>query len=444
MAHLLLHGLDANCVATLRQSHAVYWIADDPGADAVYAQVRDGVCAPDPDVDQIALQPGLMHVATKAHQIFESYSRHHYLRRINGRPVQDYSLLMTAHAEWAFGLLSQKRPDVVIFSNIPHEGYDNVLMEVANFLGIRTVMFFQVPFSPRHWVLDGRRPVAESLAPALSRPEAVLEDDHLRKFVGQLDGQGTYFYMKHIRPVAIPTTGEILRALLTARFKQAAAGTLAAMQQACYDARLRSLVQSSPTLRPGQAYGYFPLHLQPELTTSALGDGLYFNQVAALRHFAGLCRAAGMPVVVKDNPKQNYSHRSRYFFDAVVSVPDAIFVSRTASSQQLIQNAAVLGTITGTAGLEALRHGKPVVCYGDAWWRGLMGVHRPSAAAAEVLGATVDSDGVYRGLAQLYGQSRPGCSDPDYVAAFEQDAVRNSTSMARSVDAVLARLGAGG
>lgn len=434
MARLLIHGLDAASVALLRERHTVVWVADDPLADIAYTTVRDRCRLPELELDQIGLQPVLMHVAGKAHQIFESYSRHHYLRGINGPAVQDYSYLMTAHVEWAYTLLHREQPDLVLFSNIPHEGYDNVLLEVANFLGVRTAMFFQVPFSPRHWVTDGRYSLAESLAPAWSHPESALDDEYLRTFIRQLDGEGTYFYMKHIRPVAIPTVGEIVVALFSGRLKQAVAGALTAVQQAGYDARLRHLVQASADGIPQAPYGYFPLHLQPELTTSALGDGLYFNQVAALRHFVVLCRDAGMPVVVKDNPKQNYSHRSRYFFEALASVPGVICVSRSASSQQLVQSAAVLGTITGTAGLEALRQGKPVVCYGDAWWRGLAGVFRPSSSAAEVLAGVVQREGVAQGLAQLYGRSQPGCSDPDYVSAFKQDPARNSRNMAESVN----------
>jgi len=441
VARLLIHGLGADSIAQLRTRHTVCWVADDSQADIVYSQIRDLCSIPPLGTDQMELQPVLRHVATKAHQIFESYSRHHYLRRINGRPVQDYSYLMTAHAEWAYGLLCREQPDVVLFANIPHEGYDNVLLEVANFLGIRTVMFFQVPFSPRHWILDGSKPVAESLAPARATYEGALDDEYLHTFIRQLDGQGTYFYMKHIRPVAIPTAGEIAGAFLSGRLKQALAGTLAAAQQAGYDRRLKRLVQSSPKCGADQAYGYFPLHLQPELTTSALGEGLYFNQVAAFRHFAAVCADAGMPVIVKDNPKQNYSHRSQYFFDAMGSVSNAIYVSREASSQQLVQHASVLGTVSGTAGLEALRHGKPVVCYGDAWWRGLAGVHRPSARAADVVGSVVDRDGVSRGLAQLYGLSQPGCSDPDYVAAFQQIPARNAQRMADSVDSWLSTAG---
>lgn len=434
MARLLIHGLDTTSVALLRRRHTVVWIADDPSADIAYTTIRDRCRLPELESDQIGLQPVLRHVATKAHQIFESYSRHHYLRAINGRPVQDYSYLMTAHVEWAYKLLRRERPEVVFFSNIPHEGYDNVLFEVANFLGIRTAMFFQVPFSPRHWVIDGRYSLAESLASVCAHPESTLDDEYLRTFISQLDGEGTYFYMEYIRPVGIPTVGEIVGSLFRGRLKQATAGALAALQQTVYDARLTRLVQSSADRLLQAPYGYFPLHLQPELTTSALGGGLYFNQVAALRHFAALCQEAGMPVVVKDNPKQNYSHRSRYFFEALRSVPGVICVSRTASSQQLVKGATVLGTVTGTAGLEALRHGKPVVCYGDAWWRGLAGVYAPSAPAADVLAGGVQREGVARGLAQLYGSSQPGCSDSDYVYVFGQDPVANSRSMAESVD----------
>jgi len=444
MARLVIHGLDFDSITQLKKRHAVVWIGDDPRADVIYSDVRDRCIAPFPEPDQVGLQRVLMHVASKAHQIFESYSRHHYLRRFNGRSVQDYSYLMAAHVEWAYHLLRQQQSDLVLFSNFPHEGYDNVLHEVANCLGIRTVNFFQVPFAPRHWALYGGTPLAETMASALTDAGVELDDEQVRTFIQKLDGQGTYFYMKSIRPVAIPNLREICQALLKGRLKQAAAGSFAAVQQAVYQFRLSRLVAASPPLKQAQAYGYFPLHLQPEMTTSALGDGLYFNQVIALRHFAAFCEQSDMPVVVKDNPKQNYSHRSDYFFDAVASIANVICVSRETSSQQLIEGASVVGTITGTAGLEALRHGKPVVCYGDAWWRGIAGVHGPSATVGEVFGCAVDRDKVAQGIRRIYGLSAAGCSDPDCVAAFTYASVKNSMSMVASVEAVLATLVSGG
>lgn len=438
MSRLVIHGLDRETITQLRQRHDIVWIADDPRADVAYLDIRDRCATLVAPVRYQSLPPVLSFVASKAHEIYECYSRHHYLRSINGRSAQDYSYLMATHVEWAYELLTRHKPDVVLFANIPHEGYDNVLHEVARFLGIRTVMFLQVPFSPRHWVLDGHKPVSESLAAALGPAGAERADELVQTFLEQLDGKGTYFYMKHIRPIAIPTVGEILASLLKGRFKQAVAGSLAAVQQSAYETRLHTLVAGSPPIQPGLAYGYFPLHLQPELTTSALGEALYFNQVVALRHFAEVCQQAGMSVVVKDNPKQNFSHRSAYFFDAVGGIKNAIFVSRGVPSHQLIQSARLVGTVTGTAGLEALRNGKPVICYGDAWWRRIPGVFAPSASPEQVMGCTIDPIAVAQAIRKIYGQSVQGCSDLDYVGAFRQDAVQNSQNMVTSVEALVA------
>lgn len=119
-------------------------------------------------------------------------------------------------------------------------------------------------------------------------------------------------------------------------------------------------------------YVYFPLHLQPEMTTDTIGD-IYRDQLLAvekLRRFI----PADWHIYVKENPKQAAMCRGKYFFKRIGTIPNVSYVARTFDTYELMKHSQFVATITGTAGYEAITGGKPVVIFGRAWYKRLPGV----------------------------------------------------------------------
>ena len=123
----------------------------------------------------------------------------------------------------------------------------------------------------------------------------------------------------------------------------------------------------------GKEFIYFPLHLQPEMTTSMLG-GKYSDQALALEHLSRTI-PKNMVIVVKENPKQLYKERTGDFFKRMNSIENLIFIGKSINSKLLISKCVIVATITGTAGWEAIRMGKPVIIFGKAWYRNFNGVY---------------------------------------------------------------------
>lgn len=121
---------------------------------------------------------------------------------------------------------------------------------------------------------------------------------------------------------------------------------------------------------------FFPLHYQPELTTSPDG-GIYSQQWLAIKHLVEKL-PAGFKVLVKEHPSQFLINskrvRSHNFYKGILSISDKIeFVGLNVDSKRILDHASGVITITGTIGLESLLKGKPVLYFGDAIFAGVLG-----------------------------------------------------------------------
>ena len=121
-----------------------------------------------------------------------------------------------------------------------------------------------------------------------------------------------------------------------------------------------------------EKYVYFPLHLQPEMTTDTIGD-IYRDQLLAIEKLRRLI-PADWYIYVKENPKQAAMCRGKYFFKRLETIPNVVYVSRTFDTYELMKYSQFVATITGTAGYEAITGGKPVLVFGRAWYKRLPGV----------------------------------------------------------------------
>jgi capsule polysaccharide export protein KpsC/LpsZ len=108
------------------------------------------------------------------------------------------------------------------------------------------------------------------------------------------------------------------------------------------------------------------------LTTSAVG-GIYADQLLALEALSARM-PEGHLIYVKENPKQTEKQRGSLFYKRLRALRNVRVVPLRESSVELIRGSLAVATITGTAGWEALFHGKPVLVFGSAWYREFPGV----------------------------------------------------------------------
>lgn len=282
-------------------------------------------------------------------------SRRHYY--VSGREAETWNgFVITFHT--VYRLLKEHAIQLVLHANIPHEGFDFVLHQVARYLGISSVLCYQSLIPNRFWL--------SSTMSEFGRFSANPGLFSLEPSGYMLPKQ--WFYMKGSHKDAAYGWAQLIREVWRRPHRLPPA-----LVRYVYARQFRAAVAAQTQKRvEGERYVYFPLHLQPELTTAAQG-GLYADQLLAVEALSAWM-PKGCAIYLKENPKQTEKQRGPHFYQRLRALPNVRLLGRQESSPDLIRNCVGVATITGTAGWEALFYGKPVLVFGAAWYREFPGV----------------------------------------------------------------------
>lgn len=142
----------------------------------------------------------------------------------------------------------------------------------------------------------------------------------------------------------------------------------AAKLKAFYDSKSSDLDFAAP-------YIYFPLHLQPELTSQPEA-GFFEDQLLALETLLQAL-PQGWKVYLKENPRQfdpsintvsALHYRDTQDIERFMAHEDVLIVPQNVPSEKLISHAKVTVTLSGTAGWESLNLGKPCIVFSPPWY----------------------------------------------------------------------------
>lgn len=126
-------------------------------------------------------------------------------------------------------------------------------------------------------------------------------------------------------------------------------------------------------------YIFFPVHYQPEQTTSPFGSYSVYQYLPI--EMLARCLPEDWLVYVKEHHTTfspfhgGIKKRTDSFYDRLSNNPNVRLIKSEVQSATLIDNAKAVATITGSAGYEALLRNKPVLTFGSAWYNGCEGVY---------------------------------------------------------------------
>jgi len=112
-------------------------------------------------------------------------------------------------------------------------------------------------------------------------------------------------------------------------------------------------------------YFLFPLHFQPEASTSVLAT-YFYDQVNTIKNIA-FSLPFPYKLYVKEHPTA-IGTRSGNFYKELKKIPNVVLISPYENVEKLIKKSHGVITLTGTIGMEAAFVGKPVYILGNVFY----------------------------------------------------------------------------
>lgn len=120
-------------------------------------------------------------------------------------------------------------------------------------------------------------------------------------------------------------------------------------------------------------YAVYFLHVQPEITVESLAFE-YQDQVSTIRNLVSYF-PAHVPLLVKEH-KPTAGRRPIEFYAELAHIPNVILIEGI-HSHDLIKNASVVLTLTGTVALEAIIYGVPALVLEEVFFDQFDGIYHP-------------------------------------------------------------------
>jgi len=294
------------------------------------------------------------------------------------------------------GVFKAVNPDVIVFHNTPHEGSNYVACHLAQQLGIKTLIPERVLMGDRFFFLDHMYsfPIyTPKDYPALKKISGTVEVDWLHRM--QKAATQSFKKKSYIDNFFSRLKNKIFRIVDLKGYDYDPIFSLSKSYPAkslskSYPSKLKSRIiaarskylvhklkkwYKSKSITPNLKckYIYFPLHLQPEMTT--LPKGRFFWNHQSVLDFLLATMPNNCKIYIKDHPRQ-FSRSETYallvrdteFYEKLIENDNVHLIDLEFDSKKLIESSMCVATITGTSGWEAMLSGIPVCVFGYPWY----------------------------------------------------------------------------
>ena len=364
----------------------------------------------DRDPDSCYHQP-IENLPAEFSRFCDVYARVNYSK---GLDYYDHLNLFHLYYQYFSKALDEGKVDSVVFFEPPHSGADYMLYIAARAKGINTTITFQSQVPNRFFCVRALEDMGEfATTPDVGEPIELSIPSTFKKDL---------FYMKKIKPKRGWMLSRFFRDLLVSSITRHHPITIAGIVQKQagrirftrgYDRYAKTEIDFD------KKFVYFPLHLQPELTTAVLGSE-YSDQLLALERLSALL-PEDWYIYAKENPKQGFQQRNRLFFERLKRLRNCIYIDSTVSTYELMKHCQFVATITGTAGWESVSGGKPALVFGYAWFKNLPGVtdYTEGTTLDEIMSKQFSHEELEVAFSAMMSKTAPGVVDSHYIQIHE-------------------------
>jgi hypothetical protein len=290
------------------------------------------------------------------------------------------------HVRYWHHVVRSRRIDLYISVNIPHIVYDYIAYGVCKVLGVPTI-FFDRPFAPGAMFprFSFDTPIAlPLLTDNFDRPLSRFFQDFLdiqsqrtetvkavssgwRVYVGKREMRSVFYAGPRpswLRNLTHGVVRSLARRSLGPLFSEFYSYLALSLHHKKWITIRRYLdaVSSDFSAVDGRRFIYFPLHYQPEASTSPLA-GLFVEQLLILDMLSASL-PDGVWLAVKEHPAQTAVARDPHFYADILKRPNVILLRTDVDTYALIKQSIAVATANGTAAWEAYCRGKPAIVFG--------------------------------------------------------------------------------
>ena len=360
-----------------------------------------------------------------------------YSRVSRSRGLAFHELQHTAYSYYNYflHLIHKNSVKLVIFSSPPHFGVDYMLYIAAQRLGAETMMCYQTLIPNRFFAFQKLEDFGN-----------FKELNEKEKFNLEIKKkhEKNLFYMRHLKtkPTSsiISMVNDLRRNILRSSSKPMSFPGIIQKYDEARSWKSLYAKHAKTDISTTARFVYFPLQLQPEMTTSSLGNG-YSDQITAIEILSRIIPKDWF-IYIKENPKQTHRQRGEGFFKRLSGIPNAVYIDKSFDTYTLIKNAEFISTITGTAGWEAISGGKPALIFGQAWYQQLPGIvkYRADMAFDEIASCNFTHEELEKRYNELISRTLPGVMDPSYKDIVENyDETQNINHLTQFLQKVLSK-----
>ena len=359
--------------------------------------------------------------------------------RYNSASFHELSNRIRIYFDFALRSLIKDKISLVIFCTVPHMGWDYIFYRCAKFLNIKTLLLDQAKIPNRFFHCFefedyGQFKTSKILGTMERMPiEKKVEKDwfYMKKNYGAKPqwSFSKFFegarYKKRLRLWIENNDCLRLARELVSRKRRPQAFFRYYTEKQFITFKKKYEISTPPLDVP---YVYFPLHNQPERSTSIWG-GIYVDQVLAVERLA-LLLPEDWAIYVKENPKQRGAYRDPLFYERLNAIPNVRYICGKVNTHDLTRHSRFVATIIGTAGWEAITGGKNVLVFGwGAWYKTLPGVYpyRDDIDINQLVSNKIDHDELEKKAAEIMNKCGTGIVDLRYLRALDKYCPETST-----------------
>lgn len=330
---------------------------------------------------------------------------------VGGYSFSQRDRLLKDQLSYWFSVFSNIKPNLVVFSNLPHLIYDYPMYLIARYMGVETLIFNVTPYEGWHFITSSLSSSKDSNLVKCMPHDADKISSFSEVAVEPYEGKkySVPYYMRNQfqhdkKNKLLSVTKRVMRLMLVRlRFSKEKLvmrgtwrhnffdfiGVKSNIANAFYRLLLRGFKRrlkerylkssiSLNELRKIKNYIYVPLHYQPEATTAPLG-GFFSDQIYMLEKLRSTL-PSNIALVVKEHYSQFSGaldgYRGRYleYWDKINELENTHVVPLECDPKGLIVDSLGVATVTGTSGWEAIQYGKKCIVFGEPWYSSYPGV----------------------------------------------------------------------